>query len=475
MLHFDADKKDPLYQQLYEQLKESILSGAMPEGLKLPSIRALAEEMRTGRGTVENAYAQLALEGYVTSRPKAGFVVNPVQFPMHREAKSAAPKQGPLPGGEGGAKEGAAYDFHYGNLDAATFPYDTWRKLMSEVMREAGRGTPYSRGMHTYADASGDPALRRELANYLYRSRGVKCEPGQVVICSGLQPSIIAILRLLKNEFDVVALEDPAYTGTKAVYDCFACPSVAIPVNQDGIDLKALADSPAKLAHIAPSHQFPTGAVMPIGRRMEILAWAESRGSWIIEDDYDSELRYNGRPIPSLQSIDAQGRVIYMGTFSKALSPGMRMSYMVLPARLATEFRTVFAGFQCTVPWLEQAVLTRFMAGGYWDKHLRKICLIKKKKHDVFVNTATRLFGGRIRIHGHNAGLHLLLELPEGPGEDELVAMAAGHGVKVYPASPFWADKKRCRENCLFMGYGMLSEQDIAAALERLHRAWAQK
>ena len=474
MLHLDAGKKTPLYQQLYDQIKESILSGAMAEGSKLPSIRALAEEIRTGRNTVESAYAQLALEGYIASLPKARFIVNPVQHPMHHGEAALVPKRETPPDRQNQARERFAYDFHYGNLDAATFPYDTWRKLMSEVMREASGGTLYSEGMHTYSGANGNLALRRELANYLYRSRGVKCEPDQVVICSGLQPSIIAILRLLKDEFEVVALEDPAYTGTKAVYDCFGCPSVAIPVNQDGIDLKALAASPARLVQIAPSHQFPTGAVMPIGRRMEILAWAESVGGWIIEDDYDSELRYNGRPIPSLQSIDSQGRVIYLGTFSKALSPGMRMSYMVLPARLAAAFRTVFAGFQCTVPWLEQAVLTRFMAGGYWDKHLRKICLIKKKKHDVFVSTATRLFGDRIRIHGHNAGLHLLLELPGGPGEDELAAMAAGHGVKVYPASPFWTDRTRCRQNCLFMGYGMLSERDITAALERLSHAWPQ-
>ncbi|MDL2268311.1 PLP-dependent aminotransferase family protein, partial [Desulfovibrio sp. OttesenSCG-928-G15] len=209
----------------------------------------------------------------------------------------------------------------------------------------------------------------------------------------------------------------------------------------------------------------------PIGKRMELLAWAEETGGWIIEDDYDSELRYNGRPIPSLQSIDRSGRVIYMGTFSKALSPGMRMSYMVLPKQLEAKFRTVFAGFQCTVPWLEQAALARFMAVGLWDKHLRKICLVKKKKHDFFVNTVTRLFGRRVRIHGHNAGLHLLLEFPDGPGESVLVARAAQYGVKVYPLSAFWEDASRCTENTLFIGYGMLSEADIVAALELLHKA----
>lgn len=473
MLYLDANKKESLYRQLYDRLKESILSGIIPEGTKLPSIRTLAAETRASKNTVESAYAQLVLEGYVTSVPKTGFIVNPVQLPMH-PGKAPRNKIDTVPDCEENAQENFAYDFHYGNLDALTFPYEKWRKLMSEVLRESSKGTLYSEGMHTYGDANGDMALRRELVQYLYHSRGVRCMPEQVVICSGLQPSIIAVLRLLKNECGLVALEDPTYTGTKAVYDCFGCPSVAIPVNRDGIDLASLRESQANLVHIAPSHQFPTGVVMPIGKRMEILAWAENTEGWIIEDDYDSELRYDGRPIPSLQSIDMKGRVIYLGTFSKALSPGMRMSYMVLPPRLAAEFKVVFAGFQCTVPWLEQAVLTRFMTGGHWDKHLRKICLIKKKKHDVFVSTATRLFGDRIRIHGHNAGLHLLLEVPGGPGENALVEKAAEHGVKVYPASPFWKEKKYCGENCLFIGYGMLSEQDIIAALERIHLAWAQ-
>ncbi|CAK7042051.1 MAG: HTH-type transcriptional regulatory protein GabR [Desulfovibrio sp.] len=472
MFHLDAGSKTPLYQQIYAQVKEGILSGLTPEGTKLPSIRALAEEIRAGRNTVESAYAQLVLEGYVTSVPKAGFVVNPVQYPMHPVTNSPLKEQHDSVSGNERCQQEIVYDFHYGNLDASAFPYATWHKIQSEVMKEARKGTSYSEGMHTYGEANGDLALRRELAGYLYRSRGVRCVPEQVVICSGLQPSIIAILRLLKNECEVVALEDPTYTGAKVVYSCFDCPTVAIPVNQDGIDLNILAASSANLVHIAPSHQFPTGAVLPIGKRMEMLAWAESNGSWIIEDDYDSELRYNGRPIPSLQSIDRQGRVIYMGTFSKALSPGIRMSYMVLPAQLAAAFKAVFAGFQCTVPWLEQAVLASFMAEGHWDRHLRKVCLIKKKRRDVFVGTAIRIFGDRIRIHGHNAGLHLLLEVPGGNGENDLVAKAAEYGVRVYPASPFWTDKKRCPKNCLFIGYGMLPERDIIAALERLRQAW---
>lgn len=494
MLHLDAAADAPLYQQIYDQLKQDILSGALPQGMRLPSIRALARDLRAGRNTVENAYAQLVLEGYVSVLPRSGYRVNVIQRDLH-VAESPAPHGC----GKAGRQDAPAarrppdYDFHYGNLDAATFPYAVWRKLLFAVMEEARTGRIASDGMHVYGDAHGDLHLRAELAAYLYRSRGVRCTEDQVVMCSGLQPSIMAVTRLLHPQhgqvapappvppfapfakfapFAQVALEDPAYNGARRAYECFGFRTIPIPVNGDGIDVAALRASSARVVHIAPSHQFPTGAVMPICRRMEILNWATEHGAWIVEDDYDSELRYDGRPIPSLQSIDRHGRVIYTGTFSKTLSPGMRMSYMVLPEQLAERFRTVFAGFQCTVPWLEQAVLARFMAEGHWERHLRRICLAKKRKHDVFVGTANRLMGDGVRIHGHNAGLHLLLEVPGGPGEAALVERAAAHGVRVYPASPFWADARRYPGNCLFIGYGMLSEADIAAALERLRQAW---
>ncbi len=473
MLHLDAAAAAPLYQQIYEQLKQDILSGALPQGLRLPSIRTLARELRAGKNTVENAYAQLVLEGYVSVLPRSGYRVNVIQRDLHAAERPAA--QGGGNAGHGRApaiRRSPDYDFHYGNLDAATFPYAVWRKLLFAVMEEARTGRIASDGMHVYGDAHGDRHLRAELAAYLYRSRGVRCTEDQVVMCSGLQPSIMAVTRLLHHEHGQVALEDPAYNGARRAYECFGFRTIPIPVTEDGIDVTALRASSARVVHIAPSHQFPTGAVTPICRRMEILNWATERGAWIVEDDYDSELRYDGRPIPSLQSIDRHGRVIYTGTFSKTLSPGMRMSYMVLPEQLAERFRSVFAGFQCTVPWLEQAVLARFMAEGHWERHLRRICLAKKRKHDVFVGTASRLMGDGLHIHGHNAGLHLLLEVPGGPGEAALVERAAAHGVRLYPASPFWADARRYPGNCLFIGYGMLSEADIAAALERLRQAW---
>lgn len=473
MLYLNAAGKTPLYQQLYEQIKKEILAGIRSADAGLPSIRTMAKELQLGKNTVENAYAQLVLEGYVRVRPGSGYRVNRVyshmnaaELPhvntsmvMSNEKKTTSQKH-------------IDYDFNYENLDASIFPAAIWRRLMADILSSLHKNSRQAVDMHAYGDACGSFSLRSELVSYLYRSRGVCCTPEQVIICSGLQPAIIAVMCLLQDKCAFVAIEDPGYAGARAAYELFNADILSVPVKSDGIDIESLAASSAGLVHIAPSHQFPTGVVMPICRRIKLLEWASKNDGFIIEDDYDSELRYHGRPIPSLQSIDENGRVIYMGTFSKVLSPGMRMSYMVLPPLLAARFRSVFSDFQCTVPWLEQAVLSSFIKQGHWEKHLRKICLLKKKKHDLFVHTVDRLFGKRVRIHGHNAGLHLLLEFPAGPDEASLVAKAATCGVRVYPASPFWRNREHSPANCLFLGYGTLTEPDIITALERLEKVW---
>ena len=474
MLKLDGAGGMPLFEQIYCQIRADILSKVMPEGTKLPSIRGMAKEMQVGKNTVESAYAQLALEGYITAVRGSGYRVNPI-YSYEHQAESPQAATLFVAGNDSAQKssQNYIYDFSYENSDGAIFPNTVWRKLTTQILSDFANESTYCSEMHMYGGPAGYLPLRQQLASYLYHSRGVRCSAEQVIICSGLQPSITTILRLLHGECSPVALEDPGYPGAKTVYECFNTATVAVPVNDDGLDISALVKSSAKMVHIAPSHQFPTGVVTSISRRMEILNWAMKNESFILEDDYDSEIRYSGRPIPSMQSIDTTGRVIYLGTFSKVLSPGLRMSYMVLPALLYHRFCAIYSGFQCTVPWLEQAVLTRFMADGHWERHLRKICLRKKKKHDLFVSTVQQLWGKRAFIHGHNVGLHILLEFSDGPSEEELVKKAALAGVKIYPASHFWVNKALCPKNCIFMDYGMLPEADVVTALKILKTAWS--
>ncbi len=467
MLHIDYERKKPIYQQIYEQIKHDILIGNLSIGTRIISTRALAKELQIGRNTVENAYAQLALEGYITSVAGSGYVVNNLQFDLNQKGTASLTiSEAELSVSKRGA-ENIHYSFQYGNLDAASFPYQLWRRYMTDVL-----DGPEAQDVHGDGDVKGDMDLRIQLMKYLYHSRGVNCKPEQIVICSGTQSALQIMIKIFPYAEKKVAMEEPCYDGASIIFRSNGFEILPIPVCENGIELNKLATSSARMVHIAPSHQFPMGTVMPIHKRIEILKWAREHDNIIIEDDYDSEFRYNGRPIPSLQSIDQYERVIYVGTFSKALSPGLRMAYMILPTWLLPVYQEKFTGYQCTVPLIEQKILTRFMEDGHWEKHIRKICLSQKKKHDTLIDAIKQNMRNKVRIYGHQAGLHILLEFLDGQKEDELVRKAFEHKIKVCPVSPFWLNKQNYRNNALVLGYGMIPDKDIRMAVKILSQAW---
>lgn len=467
MLQVDHNSRQPIYQQIYEQIKRDILMGKLPVGTKITSTRALAMELQIGRNTVENAYAQLVLEGYLTNVPGSGYVVNNLQFDLNPKTADRLPIHKATTVASRPGTENFKYNFQYGNLDASNFPYQLWRKYLIDVLD--GRGAQEA---HSYGDVKGDIGLRIQLKEYLYHSRGVNCQPEQIVICSGTQSALEIMVKIFPYEKKQVAMEEPCYNGASTVFRSNGFEILRILVYKDGIGINDLSLSSARMVHIAPSHQFPMGAVMPIHKRIQLLSWARERDNIIIEDDYDSEFRYNGRPIPSLQSIDENERVVYIGTFSKSLSPGLRMAYMILPKWLLPKYQDRFIGYQCTVPLIEQKIMARFIADGHWEKHVRKICLFHKKKHDILIHAIKDNIGEKVRIHGHQAGLHILLEFLDGQQEEELVRKALEHKIKVCPVSPFWLNKDNYRNNALILGYGMISEEDIPRAVEILSQAW---
>lgn len=467
MLHIDHKSRKPIYQQIYEQIKQDIVMGKMPIGSRLTSTRALARELQVGRNTVESAYGQLALEGYITSVASSGYLVNNLQFNLH--SKSTAPitiNEGVLGSSIDEAKN-IQYSFEYGNIDAQSFPKKLWKTYMIDVLDGL-----HAQEAHSEGDAKGDLHLRTQLMKYLYHSRGVNCKPEQIILCSGTQSALEIMSNLYPYPQKQIAMEEPCYNGASIVFQKNGFYITPIPTDQNGIELSTLAASPVKMVYIAPSHQFPIGAVMPIHKRMEILHWAHKHDTVIIEDDYDSEFRYNGRPIPSLQSIDQYERVIYIGTFSKALSPGLRMAYMILPTWLLPAYQERYTGYQCTVPQIQQKILARFMADGHWEKHVRKICLSQKKKHDSLIDAIKQSMGNKVRIYGHQAGLHIYLEFMDEQNEDQLIQNALTHGVKVCPASPFWLNKQNYKNTALVLGYGMIPEKDIRKAVMILSQAW---
>ncbi|MEA4901534.1 PLP-dependent aminotransferase family protein [Desulfitobacterium sp.] len=467
MLHIEHKSKKPIYQQIYEQLKQDILEGKIPVGTRITSTRALAKELNIGRNTVENSYAQLALEGYITSKAGSGYVVNNTQFDLDQSVTKRVTMNKVPMAASGHKTQNIRYSFQYGSLDAASFPYKLWRQCMTEVL-----DGQHAQKVHREGDVQGDRDLRIQLMKYLYLSRGVNCKPEQIIICSGTQSALEILIRLFPYGEKKVALEEPCYNGVSVIFQRNEFEILSIPVHEDGIGLTELVTSPARIVYIAPSHQFPMGAVMPIHKRMEMLRWAQEYDNLIIEDDYDSEFRYNGRPIPALQSIDRYERVVYVGTFSKALSPGLRMAYMILPTWLLSAYQERFIGYQCTVPLIEQKILARFMADGHWEKHVRRLCLSQKKKHDILIHAIHQNMGSKVRIYGHQAGLHILLEFLDGQQEDELIRKALECKIKVCAASPFWLNKRNYKNNALILGYGMISETDIPKAVEILSRAW---
>ena len=359
------------------------------------------------------------------------------------------------------------YNFQYGIFDDSIFPYSLWKRLTAEALLSID-----SKKINFYNHKQGELDLRMEIMNYLKTFRGVSCSADQIIICSGNQHALDLICKIFSKCDLKVAFEEPGYDGARIVFENNNFEIHPIPVKSHGIDILKLENSSAKLVYITPSHQFPTGVVMPIQNRIHLLYWAAENNGVIIEDDYDSEFRYHSRPIPSLQSIDKNERVIYLGTFSKALSPGLRMSYMILPKWLLPKYNEMFGGYYPTVPWLQQKILSLYMAGGHWERHLRKARLSYKKKHDTLIQMLTSLMGDKVIIHGSNAGLHIVLEFLNGENQDWLIEVAKTSKIKVYPISPFWHIKESYSNNMILMGFSMLNEEEIIEAITILDKVW---
>lgn len=481
MIVLDTEVADPLYMQIYRQLKEQILSGHLTEGSKLPSTRGLAGALHVSRNTVESAYAQLFSEGYVAGRRGSGFVVEATEAYDFgpRESIPGAPPPGaeahrPLPHAGFTQEETermppvpVSVDFRYGALDPAYFPLRQWRRLTTKCLAAADGDA-----MVEYSDGKGDIGLRTEIMRHIAKTRGVVCEPGQIIVSSGIHHSLSLLCQLFRQHLSGIGMEDPGFIWANQILANHGCAVHPIGLDKDGIRLDEVEESGVNAVYVTPSHQFPMGAVMPIQRRLQLLQWAKRRDGIIIEDDYDSELRYNSKPIPSIQSIDTVGNVVYIGTFSKSLSPSLRVNYMVLPRRWMEVYDRQFSWYQSPVPLLQQYTLRAFLAGSHWERHLRMITHSGKRKHDLLLRSIHDILGSRFLVHGKNAGFHLVLESMAGHTEKELVCSAAEQGVQVWPLSAFWIRRERYSGNMVLLGFGGVDEAAIEEGVSRLGNAW---
>lgn len=444
----------PLYEYLCRRIRADILSGALPAGTRLPSKRALAEHLRVSVVTVEGAYSQLEAEGYLQARPKRGFFVSAVEQAPPPAVRSVLMPETPAVSWR--------LDLGRNQVDTARFPVSTWARLTRQVLSEAPEA------LLSPVPHQGLAALRQAIADDLRDFKGMAVSPEQIVIGAGAEYLYLLLAQLLGRD-TVFAVEDPGYPKIRQVYDACGAACVPIPLDNQGVELAALMRSKARALHISPNHQYPTGLVTPIARRQALLRWAEDTGSTIIEDDYDSEFRYTGRPIPTLQSIDDRGRVIYLNTFSQTISPSMRLGFLVLPPRLLERYRQELGFYACTVPALAQHVLARFIAGGHYERHLSRM---RKEYRDRRSATISAFRASPLASHvtfsEEGAGLHFLLRLDTNRSDEELRRLTAEAGIRLSFLSEYAAVPDPRFAHTLVINYAGLSQSDLEEALQLL-------
>ena len=458
----DAASGVPLYEQLYESLAAEMRSGAIPAGTRMPGKRRLAAELSVSVNTVDAAYQILATEGYMEPRERSGFYVQEyLALPTRPEEVpppvSAAPPEA--------AEPPVRFDLSTRGVDPGLFPFRTWARLQKELLYSAPE-------LLTPGDARGDAALRQALAGYLAEYRGVQCDPEQLVVGAGLEYLLGLLAPLLPGP---AAVETPGYPRARQVLENNGVPCRCLPVDADGLSLTALSSSDAAVCYVTPSHQFPTGVTMPAGRRAELLHWAARAPGqrYIIEDDYDSEFRFDTRPLPSLQGMaGADGPVVYLSTCSRSLAPGIRIAYMVLPRQLLGAWQAKYRLYSGTVGRFEQQTLARFITGGYFTRHLARERTAYKARRDALVAALRTSFAPEeLTLAGLHTGLHLLAQLKDPPPDAALRAAARQYGVRCSLLSDYdLTGTAHSAAGTLVLGYGSLPDADCAAAGERLKK-----
>ncbi|PHG41451.1 PLP-dependent aminotransferase family protein [Bacillus wiedmannii] len=455
--------KTPLYLQIYEYMKREISHGSLCAGTRLPSHRNLAMQLNVSRITVESAYQQLLAEGYVESKPKRGIFVAEVDIDVIQKKQQ-------IVSNSANNKENEQYDYDcsQGLIDQKAFPITNWKRAIHETLFQ------YENELFAKEDPQGELVLREHISKYLYHARGVHSSPDQIIIGAGTQPLLWLLLQLLgsKKEFGI---ENPGFHRIPAMIQSSGLTVHPIPLDDKGIHISALRESGCNVAYVTPSHQFPLGIIMPLSRRLELLKWANDCKGYIIEDDYDGEFRYIGKPIPSLQGLDANERVIYMGTFSKSFLPSLRMGYIVLPPHLLRAYEELGGMFKQTVSTLQQLTFATFIQNGDWERHINRSRTLYKRKHISFIKSITNEMGNNVHILGEQSGLHIVLHVHNGMNEQELIHAAAKERIKLYPLSTYDSVHNVMDESYVLLGFGSIPEDRIETVVQLLKKAWFAK
>ena len=465
----------PLFRQVYLGLRQAILSGSLRKGERIPSTRELAEQLGISRTVVVLAYDQLLAEGFVVGRGGSGTYVaesleadrarssaHLTRFRLSRygaavERRAAdALAQGP------GVPRPLRYDFASGRTEVESFPFELWRRMLLANARRA------SLRELDYGPAGGRLALREAIAAHLRRSRAVVCDPAQVIVVNGSQQGLDLVARVLIERGDAVAIEDPQYQGVRDAFLAAGARLQPVEVDRDGLDPARL-PARSRLVFVTPSHQFPTGAILPLARRLALLKWAQRTGAVVLEDDYDGEFRYDGQALESLQGLDPEGRVIYSGTFSRTVFPALRIGYLVVPRPLVHAFTAAKWITDRHTPTLEQQTLADFIAGGMYERHLRRLRRRNAARRRTLLEAIHKHLGDRVEVTGDGAGAHIVLWPRGRHSEDALVRKAAAHSVGIYGVAKYFLH--RPSPPGMVLGYARLKEHEIREGIRRLGEA----
>ncbi|MBD5106118.1 MAG: PLP-dependent aminotransferase family protein [Lachnospiraceae bacterium] len=458
----DTESGVYLYEQIYQYIKNEIVEGKLSSKERLPSTRALAEHLQIARSTVELAYEQLVSEGYIEAKPYKGYFICPVGELYHLKKEQSVKRE------EIKKENSYLFDLSPNGVEMKAFPFSTWRRISKNVLAE------HQKDIFEPGHPKGDFEFRNTICRYIYSFRGVNCEPEQIIVGAGNDYLLVLLGKILGGH-QRVAMENPTYKRAYRIFSSAGYEMSTMPIDKNGMSMEHLRNSQANIAYIMPSHQFPTGVVMPIGRRMELLKWAEeAKNRYLIEDDYDSEFRYKGKPIQALQAWDKKEKVIYMGTFSKSIAPAIRVSFMVLPKPLLEQYERNAGFLSSTVSRIDQAILNEFIGAGHYERYLNKMRKIYRTKHDCLLE-CLRTFKNKFHISGENAGLHIILTSREkGTSEEQLTNTAEDAGIKVYGMSNYFVEEKDAKDEYakILLGYASLSEEEIKNALLILQKVW---
>lgn len=447
--HILLSDDKPKYIQIYEQIRLAILTKKIAAHTRLPAKRRLAEQLNSSVMTVQVAYEQLKSEGYCYSVERTGYFVSEIEDEWHYTKKIPAPSKI-------AAAEKPFINFKNGQVDPVAFPYKQWNRLYRKELHKYNAGN---------APWQGEYSLRVQIAHYLQQARGLDCQPNQVYIFSGVQQQLLNVCLFLKPT--AIGVEEPGFIRAKSVFRQLQLPCHTVPLDEEGCTVP---NTTIKLLYTTPAHQYPTGIIMSVARRTQLLQWARHQNAYILEDDYDSEFRYKGVPIPTLSQLDSSDRVLYFGTFSKTLLPSLRISYLVVPTSLQADFEKFNTYQKSTVSKIDQQVVAAFMDNEYYAAHIAKMRTLYRAKRNYLIENITKQLGKEFSIAGDAAGLHMIVHLPARLNESMAIELAKSKGVEIDAVSTMYQINKPCHQ--VMIGYGAPSLNEIQEGVALLAEVW---